>query len=985
LDFFWETPSALVFTDPFTTADKITLYYESAEPVAHAHYQQKNQTEQRETSVITTNKPIIADEPLLVFADNLLQNVASTTKTTLALREPMAAYTTYTTIYSSLGRRYSHPIPAIKEPEWRYAGQLVSAEKLQDGITEPAAVLTAEDFEITHTGAAYTLWTDTKLRNGWWVNAQIDEQHLQQVWGELFNFYGDSTDAYARVIGALIVAARAGSTVRTVEAFGSFLMGSPLTNKAGHFGGVVDNTLNIVTNTGSLLEKIPIHEGVPVALGSGCVERNTNVHAYVKTLRLDPSKHAWLPIVLEEISESYKAAERLDTYSSRPYTSVPFSYNKTTKLLVDYSTDFYEQGVTVGDVLKANFGYIADIFVTPPLVPMYAFCAVSAVVDAHTLSVDIPVADALLGYGDGGYGTGGYGGALKSEGFILDYTIWTRTKERLDAGYVLDRLSTDTLNTCARLLNTFGFGVEIAWRQMTDELRLRGLQKMLHVITPAYARAYVFTQAFLDNTTSPLSSTAKIAIKQEQPETTFVPNVFAVEESFVGLDSVIDVNGLHQTLFLPKDALTYGPNARSVIYKDEATAKTGQRFIVSPLVQSPRLSAVYTAQRGLEHQLVVCTGTVPYNGYTVANAVPVHNEVRGLRLNGGFLVVDDTSSTNALVSTPATLAYTAETPFTIAAWLRVFSTDYSVGDLAYVFKWGPIELFLRYAGADQFTVRARTFHTSTSLNGVGRIVSGDVTCVVLTYAQAVEGHFVTKLYVNKVLVATSNETADTVITSFTALDYPCYIGTRSDVDTVDRFSGDLFVVDMRRTALSQSAIAALVDERELPPLGITSNSVPLHYTDAWLTFQFHDFYIAEHVADYSGNAYAATLVGEFTTCSGDLRTTRAAVGDAFIIDEYEVLDNGAYLPVPRFSVTNNLTAAPGNNTIVLSNGTVLGGAAALDNTLLTYQKHGTMYSIPYIAYRMGSDAAFHRFVPNATVISTALGVDDSDLYTGFSL
>jgi len=991
LDYFWESDTELVFTALYGYSDKIEVLYEEPTAAPHAHRAERFVVDAGTTTEYTTKETLVDTQPTLVFADNILlqDDVAvSTSGDQIVFRDPLAARTTYSIFYTTFGRQYKHSIPPITEDTWNYRGQLVSASNLRDGITSYKIDLSSDQFEIIEEGRQRYVLTDVAMTDGWWVDAQIDDNAVQELWGELIGFLGTSTDIYARAVGAIVGAARSASSSTTIENFGSMLFGSAMVKTPGAFGGISytsagkQATIIPFAPTESLYT-LPILACTPLNLSiQGCVDTNTPVNKLVTVVDLLNAPPKWLALLAETISDSFSSAERLDQLRTRKLTSVPYSYDRISKILTDYSIDYIAQGIAYGDLLKVNYGYVQDGYVVPPELPIVGFATVQEVLSAHRLLVDIPITLDVTGYGDNAFGSGPYGGTNELEGFILNYTMWIRERTKLDTGMLLDTLNTRTLDRLSRVLSTFGFGVEISWSGMTSEEAVAGFGRLLELTKPADTQAYVFTQAFEDLCSTPLDVKVTAAMFMYPPQIEFIPNTFSVEESFIGLESLLTTDGPYADLYTAK-SLSYGPDIRSRITQEDPSAVTGEFFLVhNTVLENSRFSELYSVERGLENTLLrVSGGTYPEISYS-ADGIMQPQTVRGLKfVDGGYIEVATTSSTGVMTPVAQELTYTTEQEFTINVWCMLDSDQHTAGDVPVVLAWNGITLSLSYVGSGNYIPQCTT-HEVTQLVSSRRVISGNTNLLTITYTQDVGGHFVTRLYVNAVLAATSSDTVGTEIPTFTE---PLFIGTDVAHTVGAEFNSTIFVVDIRTVPLSAGDILELFDEKNLPPLGITTDNLPLTYDNAWVTLQTHDYWPDPVVPDYSGNAFNGTVVGDWELAYGAMTVSRPQAGDCFIVTEYEVSDLGIRQTVPRFAVQRSLTLSPGEEVLFLSNGAIAGGAAALDNNLVTLTREGATYSVPHVVYCCQTDGTWTRFVPDIAMTSSAFGIDDSTLYAGFTV
>ena len=872
----------------------------------------------------------------------------------------------YTALYTSFGRNYRHHIPYAIEEEWNYKGRLKSAATLQDGIDSPTTVLGQDDFELVDENGKLYVYTDVRMPEAWWTDVEFDDRALQNIWGDLLGLKGESTPQFARAVGAVLAAARSSSSPDSIENFGSMLLGSPTTSQPGYYGGV-----NEYDNTLTMLPAIPGDEPETLALlpgakmrapEQGCIPRNYAVQNLVQYIDLNKETLNWIPLVAEAMSDSFKAAERLDQTTVSARTSVPYSYEFELETLTDYSIDFIKEGIVAGDVLRAKFG---TINLDPEFgIPQEdVFAVIKERLGPHTLRVSLPTQLYVqTGYSDEGYSEYGYSiGSETSVAFVASYTVWGRRKGLLDVGKQLDTFDLNAVARIQKVMAPFNFGVKLDWEAMTDTFSVESLGSMLDIAKPADTNAIVFAEAF-ENALADV--TGGVFQEVADPVVTMPPNTFAATESFLGLSSVVQDGGALAALYDP-GCPVFGAFVRGVTPSEDTNARNGEYYLVADkLASGSSFKNLYSEQRGLENMLLKVTAPdfdspeqVEYEAISSLGPRPM----RGIRM---------------MTSTAATadIDYTAGDSVTISMWVR-FSSENSLPATNYgIFNWNGFSMFARTDNtAAAYQLRAINV-SSGSING-----SYDVphnTDMLITYVYRYTGVAnLLELYLNGELV-----TSATTAAADPASSQPFTLGGGGALpaDMV------VYSVDMRDTALTPAEISTYYSEQTMPRIGMGVDLQPMTFPNAVLTLQGHCYNPLPILADYSGKANNATLVGsDYVIQAGDLLTELAQPGDNHIITQYETTSSAGTQPVPRAAVYTPAFDSSNNGYVFGSTGDLRAGSGIVDNTQTTLAREGATYTVPDIAYSRGLDGTWNRFFPNVVVPSSALGYDDSAPYTGF--
>jgi len=945
----------------------VSVYYESpTTDVPHVHKMDKIVRGPGDAPTEYPLKyPALLTVPPLILAGSL-GITATLRRDSVTFQTAPEAGTLYTALYTSFGRNYRHHIPYAIEDEWNYKGRLKSAATLQDGIETPSTVLGSDDFELVDENGKLYVYSDTRMPEGWWTDVEFDDRALQNIWGNLLGLKGESTPQFARAVGGVLAAARSSSSPESIENFGSMLMGSATTTQPGNYGGVneYDNTLTMLPAIpGNSPETLTLLPGANVRVPEqGCVSRNYAVQNLVQYIDLNKETLNWIPVVAEAMSDSFKAAERLDRTTVSARTSVPYSYEFELEILTDYSIDFIKEGIVAGDVLRAKFG---TINLDPEFgIPQEdVFAVIKERLGPHTLRVSLPTQLYVqTGYSEEGYSEYGYSiGAETSIAFVASYTVWGRRKGLLDVGNQLDTFDLNAVERIQKIMAPFNFGVKIDWAAMTDTFSVESLGSMLEISKPADTNAIVFTEAF-ENALADV--TGGVFQEAADPAVTMPPNTFAATESFIGLSGVVEDSGAFASLYDP-GCPVFGAFVRGVTPSEDEAARNGEYYLVSDrLANGSAFKNLYSEQRGLENMLLKVTAPdydspeqVEYEAMSSLGPRPM----RGVRLK---------TST----ATTANIPYVEGDSVTVSMWVRL-SSENSLPNTNYgIFDWNGFSMFARTdTTAATYQLRANNV-SSGSING-----SYDVrpnTDMLITYVYRYTGVVnALELYLNGELVAT-----DTATAADPASDQPFILGGGGALpaDMV------VYSVDMRSAALTPTEIGTYYAEQTMPRIGMGVDLQPLTFPDAVLTLQAHCYNPLPVLADYSGNGNNATLTGaDYVIQAGDLLTELAQPGDNHIITQYETTDSAGTQPVPRASVYQPAFDYTNNGYVFGSTGNLRAGSGIVDNTQTTLSREGATYTVPDIAYSRGLDGTWNRFFPNIVIPSSALGYDDSAPYTGF--
>ena len=123
----------------------------------------------------------------------------------------------------------------------------------------------------------------------------------------------------------------------------------------------------------------------------------------------------------------------------------------------------------------------------------------------------------------------------------------------------MDRLDPRRFAALKNVAAAFNFAVQIDWSAMTAGRDTDWLRLLLEKVRPVDTQYFAYTEAFSDLCSSPLKDTVGTSLVTADPELTFEPNALFMEESFLGLDSVIEPTATTQ----PSTAAFARPTVRS--------------------------------------------------------------------------------------------------------------------------------------------------------------------------------------------------------------------------------------------------------------------------------------------------------------------------------------------------------------------------------------------------------------------------------------
>jgi hypothetical protein len=297
----------------------------------------------------------------------------------LNLATPLAAGDVVVVHYQVSDRKYRHDVPIRTDKTYGYSGQLYTFESLRDKLVNPATTLTlGQDVDLDYIfEESTTLRSDVALPAGWFINARVDEQTAQRLYGDLLGVRRETSEEYAKMIGALVTAQYAASTKETIENFGSGLLGSPITQQESRSLGVRPTASGMVftgqpTNLKDDPFEITLLDDAPMRVlpEQKVLPRFWALNDLVEVIDGENlTSFPYLVHFAEEISDEYRFAKRLDVTEPNEVNGLASYYNAETGLLVDNAQDFIAQEVHPGDTIA----FVSNVLETGDVEVVYQY------------------------------------------------------------------------------------------------------------------------------------------------------------------------------------------------------------------------------------------------------------------------------------------------------------------------------------------------------------------------------------------------------------------------------------------------------------------------------------------------------------------------------------------------------------------------------------------------------------------------------------
>ena len=397
------------------------------------------------------------------------------------------------------GQHFEAVLPARIDEDEAYVGTLDAADSMQDGIDAPTEVASGVDLALSRSGVDTLVRSSVAIEKAWFKNAYVDEHLIQNNLGLAVGVTdgGESTQRYKDAVLALFSAMWSNSSVATIENFACIVLGSAYC-PAGVNRGIRRSGLTRVRAVevpGGAIETAALREDIPDRQVGAVVPRLFAVSAFASLVDLEDVPA--LPFFAEDFSPDYRCGKRLDVRTPREITGVVDSFSADTFILESVLTDFIENEVWVGDLIRLTVTGEAD--------PVFG--RVAEVLDAHHLRLrEAPANPDAAGYGELSYGTPtGYGGTVIGLA-VTAFTLWTRSTRMLDVGLYLDEMLRDAIaladgeayetarTRLVEVLRHHVFALRIDWDATTDQAALGYLKVLLERAKPAETRAIAYTE-----------------------------------------------------------------------------------------------------------------------------------------------------------------------------------------------------------------------------------------------------------------------------------------------------------------------------------------------------------------------------------------------------------------------------------------------------------------------------------------------------------
>lgn len=362
---------------------------------------------------------------------------------------------------------------------------LIRAAYLQDGIDQRSGTIPAgwetqlvwqEGFNIEDG----LLEANARVRTAWFVDAFVDERTGYNNFGSLIGFDRATSDEYMRILRALYSGSYAGSRKAVLESLICIIMGSEYLAQGGEVQAIENGEVKTAEET------VELDPAVPARVSAGeSYEKLWAVSSFAEIV--DSAPPEFLPQAVEDFSPDYKFARSLDTRVSTILEGGPVDFYTETQTLEDLNTDFVEENVWPGDLVRMA-----------PTGLSVVYCRVVSV-ERHHLVLDSNLQGFSSGYGEEGYGEWVYGGGLLIISDVY-YKIWVRALDRLDEELSLDRAKEEDIpylnERMTDLFSPFVGIIHLRWAGLRSAQALDDVQDFLERSKPeesgylVYARAY---------------------------------------------------------------------------------------------------------------------------------------------------------------------------------------------------------------------------------------------------------------------------------------------------------------------------------------------------------------------------------------------------------------------------------------------------------------------------------------------------------------
>lgn len=971
----------LLTSDQYTITDTVTITLASTWPadsvfdVLYADLEDaESHTHTHQTIVIPANavqKVLVLDElidtdlPLEIIFDATLSSdpdvIDFIGTESVQFKEPISSGLLITVHGTRRDWRYYHDLVSKSQSGYGYVGQITSFDTVQDGLTEADVIYTKDtDYEITNSRVE----TNVKFDEGWLFNVSVDERTLANVWGCLIDFEKPSSQTYKDTLTTLLAANKAPSLVDNLVNFGSIILGSAYLEEAGISRGITeqDNQSYVViepVDKNSATFQLSLLDGAPVRIPQTVIPRMYAVNALLEVIDRDLSEIPWLAYFAEELSTDYRYAKRLDASSTKKLISRPHVYDTETGILTDYSVNFFEEEVRVGDMVKLEFSEQDISFLNAEEdldLPVSVITKVEEIIDQYHIKLGVYLVPKYFGYGELSYGEGTYGGGFYVPKAV-QYVVWTRKTRPVDRFLFLDSMPNETTalvdgekvsfvnQELNNILKHFVFGVKIDWNRMVDADAIDALDKLIKTLKPAETTALVYTEFQNDDGIDESLGGSLVEMSPDMSVSgTREADAYFTGNSYLGA-KYSKASEKTNLLYNPEQ-YSVGVSAKAYTYEPNPRVSPGDYYLVTSAgvleAKSSDWFQLY-GTHGLENLVLHTEDTGTGTRYVVDSGY-------GIRANGYSLRLD----ADTRIRVP-NLSHYLSSPVSFRTQLTL-NEALSPGASPVVFSLGGMLLGLQYVNANQSQFLFRESPTGTTITG-GVFSPGSPVYVAVTHKSGSTAN----LYVNNSLVGTA------IAHHLEDFTEDLIIGAGDQVTIADNKS---LLASLDETVLSfgvawsPAFIAAQADTWS-GPMGYGENGSPLSEQKAIVVFHYDQEAIAvDTIWNYSVTGVNGTLETDSTPAdwraAGVISTPLPSIYDyhSLVVSGYYVTDEFVLAPVMNEDGLINETSVP------------------LIRNKLQFNQLGRAYT-----YQSGS---WMFLTSNPGTLGASVEVDVPSPFTGFS-
>ena len=867
-----QSTDTIEFFDSLPENSKVSVFWDTAsDPIAHRHYHQSVTIQDgAPVKTVDLSFKVSANDPIEIFVDASLYQDESRVDLVegrgIYFESVLPAGAVLTLHGISRVKAYRHVLYDRLDSRYGYRGRIQSIGFIQDGITKASTTLSLEssDIEVREEAGDVILYSNEKIEDAWMFDVDVDERLVSTVWGSLYDIDEPSTDSLAVKVTALLAAARSASFLDNLVNFGSIVLGSSFLEEEGVSLGVIENAdgtrqLKVRPtdeNSEDFLVKVIDGEELRVADGK-VMPRLFAVNKLLSVYDKDLSSVPWLAFMAEDISKDFRFAKRLDSKASKKLVSRPNDFNVFTKVLTDYSVNFNDEEIRVGDQVKLQFT-IQDIsYISGPEFSEFdqdLIVKVVEVINPNQIKLSTTDIGNIQGFGQGGYGSGPFGGSAVYTPRIDRYTIWTRATRRLDSGFFLDAALpsesalvsgedvtqiNDELN---KILRHHIFAVKLSWDRMLSSSDIDTFKKLLEAFKPARTQSFVYTEV---NDDAGIAETITSQLTESSPEMSVsgerVPDSLYSGMSFIGAPYE-PRNAGTESLYNPQTFLV-GPSAFALTCDADIIPKDQQYYLVA---SRQALSQANSTWKNLYSSLLGLEGLFLKSEISVGQFIKysVHAPF-GLRNNGRSMYLSKERRIRVSGWT-----YDSSDDFSFRTWINIPSGSVSPAETGYLVAMGSsgFRISIDYLTASAYTVIA--YANSGDSHVIGSL-SADTDSFICVSYHADSPSF-------SGLIGDDSSESDFVVTCDAVAPFSgnLTLGSSDGITVDDGTSLEAYYDEtvILNRALSSSEASLLFNGRVWSsPLGIGYHGSPLAEQGAVLVYHYdRESNEIDYVLDYSG-------------------------------------------------------------------------------------------------------------------------------------